>query len=270
VCDDCNAMLVGVDELADALTELDGVVDPMHVRDPLPDAARCPRCAAAMTTTALQRGGHLVPGRFRHCEAHGVWLPRTVMAAGFARAGRRGAGMPAGAGTGVGGAYLDVAPRGSAGGAMRGIRDAFASTRPAIGQYSLPRPRVHTLFVSAFRGHDLTCPRCAGAKLEFEGMRWACSTCAGAFVENAALVAMVSDVTSTAWKLPDAAGKAGTRPCPVCAAPMTEQDLEATPIDRCAAHGMWFDSDELQAALEHAGEDPKPTIGGWLRRLFRR
>lgn len=269
VCDDCNALLVGLDDLAAALTELDGVVDRMFARDPQPDAARCPRCGGEMTTTALQRGGHLVPGRYKRCEAHGVWLPRTVMAAGFARAGRRGAGMPQGAGTGAGGAYLDAAPSGSAGGAMRGIRDAFASTAPAIGRYSIPRPRVHTLFVSAFRGHDLTCPRCAGAKLEFEGMRWSCATCSGAFVEDAALAAMVSDVTNAEWKLPAASGKPGERRCPVCATAMIQQDLEATPIDRCAAHGVWFDDDELQATLQHAS-DPPSGIGGWLRRLFRR
>ncbi len=53
----------------------------------------------------------------------------------------------------------------------------------------------------------------------------------------------------------------GTRPCPRCAVPMTTAKLSielegARPtkpgpeLDRCAAHGLWFDESELARVLE--------------------
>ncbi len=53
----------------------------------------------------------------------------------------------------------------------------------------------------------------------------------------------------------------GKRPCPRCAAPMAtarlsiqlEEDAKPTKpgpeLDRCAAHGLWFDESELAAVL---------------------
>jgi hypothetical protein len=38
-------------------------------------------------------------------------------------------------------------------------------------------------------------------------------------------------------------------------------------IDRCAAHGIWFDETELATALVSTAPAP-PSVGGWLKRLF--
>ena len=52
-------------------------------------------------------------------------------------------------------------------------------------------------------------------------------------------------------------------------------------VDRCAAHGVWFDPEELPAALQHAAGivarndarddgriDVAAGLGSWLRRLI--
>jgi hypothetical protein len=161
--------------------------------------------------------------------------------------------------------------------AFRAVRDAFQHSAPAIGGYELPRPLVHTLFVSAFRGMKLECPACS-TMLEFAGDRWACTKCAGNFVEDSALVAMISDILHKPWEMPVQAGppadgvqlsNAGERKCPVCAKAMGVEKFEGVTVDRCGGHGTWFDDQELSSALLHAG-DPPSHLGGWLQKLFRR
>lgn len=138
----------------------------------------------------------------------------------------------------------------------------------AISHWESARPLVHTVFVTAYRGYRLICPVCSGQPLAFEGDRWVCVRCAGSFVEDAALVAMISDIAHVPWELPATSAAAGTRPCPVCKTAMAAERLEEVQVDRCAGHGVWFDDRELAAALEHAGTAERPH--GWLHRLFHR
>jgi hypothetical protein len=267
VCDSCHGTLLPIDRLAASLTELDRQPDPILVRDPTPERVKCPRCTNAMSWVSLQRGPHLLPGRFLCCTEHGAWVPRESIVSTYARASRGDRRMPGPSDTrgAAGNAYMDVHPQAVG---FRAVRDAFQVSTPTIGQYELPRPIVHQMFVSAFRGHRLTCPTCAGAALEFAGDRWACATCAGTFVEDAALVAMISDILHTAWEMPPAAGAPGERKCPVCADAMTVEMFESITVDRCSKHGQWFDAEELGQALLHAGDPPR-HMAGWLKRLFR-
>ncbi len=78
---------------------------------------------------------------------------------------------------------------------------------------------------------------------------------------------------------------AGGARCPCCRAPMTLErtygDAPAVEIDVCAAHGAWFDRDELAHALTQLqleaidrGRDPLADLGAevalftWLYRRF--
>lgn len=159
-------------------------------------------------------------------------------------------------------------------GAMSSIARAFgsgpASAKLAIGQWRSDRPRVHTLFVSAHKDKTLGCPACKETKLDFAGDRWACTTCLGCFVEDAALAAMVMEMTNAPWEVPPVAGAGSDRPCPVCAKLMVVEVLEAVTIDRCSPHGVWFDDTELQTALQHASEPKGGGVGSWVKRLFHR
>ncbi len=231
VCEACHGTLLSVAEFAAALAELDGAAEAVVVREPTPEPVRCPRCDQPMQHVTLQRGAHLLPGRFLACARDGVWAPRETLAAGWARARR-------------------VPPSGRPSGARR---DVFAPSRPRIGQYERARPLVRTPFLSAFRGHRLACPTCPDGELALVADRWGCNGCAGVFVEDAALVAMMSDLVRAPWELPEPAGRAGERKCPVCARPMTEEAFESVTVARCAGHGHWFDDPDLQAAPEHAG-----------------
>lgn len=265
VCDACQSTLLPVADVAKSLSEIDGVAEAIEVRDAAPEAVTCPRCDQAMQMVSLQRGTHLVPGRFHYCSRHGVCVPREVLAASYARSTQYARATPGRSGH----AFLSV-QHGDAS-AFRAVRDAFAqsSWSPMIGQYELPRPLVHTLFVSAFRGMNLTCPVCS-VGLEFAGDRWACTKCAGTFVEDAALVAMISDILhNQPWEMPAPGGKPGERKCPVCAKAMAVETFETVTVDRCAGQGTWFDDQELQTALLHVADPPNHLVG-WLKKLFHR
>jgi Zn-finger nucleic acid-binding protein len=124
------------------------------------------------------------------------------------------------------------------------------------------------LFVSAYKERTLGCPSCKDTKLSFQGDLWACATCNGCFVEDAALTAMVSEMSRQPWQPPPAKGGLGERVCPVCEKRMVVEVLEAVTIDRCEGHGVYFDPDELQTALAHAAEPQQVT--SWVQRLFHR
>lgn len=267
VCDACHATLLPVAAVAKSLAEIDGAADEIEVRDLAPDTVPCPRCDHTMQMCSLQRGSHMVPGRFHYCSRDGVCVPREVLAASYARSMQFArTGVSPGSRSGFANAFLRVGPGEAA--AFRAVQTAFQHDSPAIGRYELPRPLVHTLFVSAFRGMKLECPVC-NSVLEFAGDRWACTKCAGNFVEDAALTAMIADIVHKPWEMPAPAGKAGERKCPVCAKAMEVEQLEGVTVDRCIGHGTWFDDQELSAALLHAGDPPSHLVG-WLQKLFRR
>ncbi len=158
-------------------------------------------------------------------------------------------------------------------GPMAQIANAFGPGRPAsaalsISHWKQQKPLVHTLYVSACTDRTLTCPACDRVPLEFRGDRWACTACRGVFVEAAALVAIITAMTHALWEPPPPSMTPGARACPLCAASMAVFVSEGVTLDRCTAHGFWFDDAELGTVL-HAAVTPAPTgIGGWLRRVF--
>ena len=261
VCDECDGLLLGEAELATSIHELDHKDDPIVARPTAQADAPCPKCGDPMQTCDLFVGTHAIGGGFLRCARDGIWMPRDVMVSLYTWASRRtdhhGHARPYGsviqpALAGLGRA----APPPGAGmvGVLQGIRDAFShGSDLLISQTQRSWPKTHTVFVSALRGNRLTCPVCQGHPLSFQGERWGCERCNGSFVENPALVEMVTAMTNAPWDLPEAVGKAGERKCPACAGAMLREIVETVAIDRCAAHGVWFDADELQKLLEQAG-----------------
>lgn len=113
-----------------------------------------------------------------------------------------------------------------------------------------------------FRDQHHKCPSCNEELREFRG-RWACDACGGVLMNLEDLASGIYDMTSIQPGLTFVDERAGTRACPICDAPMSEcririqlEDEHAKPktksdpkLDRCAAHGLWFDDEELGAVL---------------------
>lgn len=264
VCDSCQGMFVAMADLATSIQEVGaGTGTALEAGDVEPSTAACPRCANTMQSCTLRLGAHALQGRFLRCEADGVWLSQDQLVGELARGSRKGrAGVSAG--TSAASAYLSVAPSGTAASAAAGVGRAFSQNQRLPIGYQAPRVRI--AFVSAFRGRELTCPACT-KPLAFRGDQWVCGGCAGTFVENAALVAMVQEISQSYWEIPAASGAVGSRACPACDNPMTVEKYESIEIDRCASDGVWFDENELASVLLNTSTPPKST-GGWLRRLF--
>jgi hypothetical protein len=114
----------------------------------------------------------------------------------------------------------------------------------------------------------LACPECK-SEITLEGRLWPCGTCAGVFVENAPFEEMVTEIAGAAWTLFPAGSERGPRACPACRETMVVEEFHGATIDRCAAHGIWFDEAELAEVLAAAGTaQGGSSIGGWLSRLF--
>jgi Zn-finger nucleic acid-binding protein len=104
---------------------------------------------------------------------------------------------------------------------------------------------------------DGICPLCKRAlnPLEIAGNKYeTCHGCRGSWVELATLTKMWDQMASLA-QLPAfvaRTGGAGPRPCPTCRQLMDRVALKLVPLDRCEAHGIWFDHLELETALAAA------------------
>ncbi|HEU0031593.1 MAG TPA: zf-TFIIB domain-containing protein [Kofleriaceae bacterium] len=273
VCDRCQGMLVGDDDLLESLRDPGSAGDRLEARNAQPATATCPRCTRAMQSCTLHLGSHALDGRYLRCETDGTWLTQPQLVGELARTSRTASAGTRGL-TSTASAMVDMAPKGSGSAALQGIGDAFTKNQRLPIGYRPPRVRV--AFVSAFHGRELACPACASKPaLAFAGDRWACPECAGAFVEDAALVAMVQDITAQPWEVPKLSGSAGDRACPVCDERMAVDKLGTVTLDRCAGHGTWFDQAELGHVLMQSAEPADAAtashgIGGWLRKLFHR
>ena len=97
---------------------------------------------------------------------------------------------------------------------------------------------------------ELICPAC-NTTLEQAGYTYRCTSCNGAWVHEDALVGMLEERASSlielAWK-PRPDDK--PRNCAACGTPMQTVNLGTVALDRCEAHGVWFDPNELVALLE--------------------
>jgi hypothetical protein len=126
------------------------------------------------------------------------------------------------------------------------------------------RPRERTTFRSALADQELHCPGCRG-RLVLEASRWPCAE-HGVFVEHAAFAEMYEELTREVWQPPWLSNEGGAgRPCPACEATMTVDALGGCAVERCAAHGIWFDGATLEEVLTNLARPAR----GWFARLFR-
>ena len=267
-------MLLSDDDFSASVQELTHEPSPLAIENPEDSDRACPRCTRGMSSVEVKVGDFKIRGRLMRCDRDGTWFPRDALSSVFARASRSARGIIGSAQGGLApGHYGAIQGGSSVTGAMESIARAYgsgpASSRLAISHWGESRPRTHTLFVSAFQDRALGCPVCKDQKLAFAGDRWGCTACSGSFVEDAALEAMVSEMTHAPWDVPPVTGAGSDRACPACGKLMVVEVLAAVTIDRCAGHGVWFDEDELQTALQHAS-DPHGGVGSWVKRLFHR
>lgn len=110
-----------------------------------------------------------------------------------------------------------------------------------------------------YRDHHLSCPGCNATLREFRG-RYVCDKCDGMLLGLPDLAHAIHDMTSVEPAFEFRAEKTGKRGCPLCTKPMTickltvmfdGESLEPKPtLDRCDAHGLWFDGEELAGVFE--------------------
>lgn len=129
------------------------------------------------------------------------------------------------------------------------------------------------------RDFHILCPRCGAALVPpaaiLVGERLVCQGCSGSLVTEAGLAELMA-----AMKIPDyAAAEVTELPlqpfdgeasdpqlgCPLCVATMERHTLLGVIIDRCPAHGIWLDADELDRVL--AAATPVRKDPGFLQHL---
>lgn len=96
------------------------------------------------------------------------------------------------------------------------------------------------------------CPIC-DKPLAQAGYTERCAHCTGAWIHEDVLVGIMQERTSSLVELtwqPRASTQ--VRACAVCRQPMQAVSLCGVALDRCPAHGVWFDPEELAALIKHA------------------
>jgi Zn-finger nucleic acid-binding protein len=101
------------------------------------------------------------------------------------------------------------------------------------------------------------CPRDQSA-LNPISKRLGCTSCHGIFVDNDDLATIVRAMAPDLHgeiKVPfhDRSSKEPALACAICTQPMKAVRLGTMPVDHCF-HGVWFDGQELQKALQSIGE----------------
>jgi Zn-finger nucleic acid-binding protein len=121
--------------------------------------------------------------------------------------------------------------------------------------------------MDAYRDQHHNCPRC-NHELRVFGERLVCDHCEGLMLTEDDLRNAIVELTGLApvFALRDEAP--GKRACPRCSTAMTTAKLSielegekptkpGPELDRCAAHGLWFDESELADVLAPvAGKGP--------------
>ncbi len=96
------------------------------------------------------------------------------------------------------------------------------------------------------------------AVLQTMGEAEQCLDCGGTLVSAERLLQLYleqrDDAHIDTLPLEHVESTAPGRACPGCERPMTRVCLEAVELDYCRGHGFWFDSTELEAVLNGAGD----------------
>lgn len=127
-----------------------------------------------------------------------------------------------------------------------------------------------------YRDSNRTCPACNAPLREFRA-RLVCDACEGMLAPIEDLAHAIEEITGVVPAFEYRGDKDGKRACPACRAPMRTFELRvlldgmrAKPspaLDRCEAHGIWFDRDELAEVFEvcrakHPGGSGAAPRGG--------
>ena len=110
----------------------------------------------------------------------------------------------------------------------------------------------------------MRCPACADVVLDKAGN---CRTCGGVWLDEALVE------QRAARSLEYTGGAYSERHCPACDEKMDEPLIYDVPIDRCPAHGMWFDKEELEEVLKRSRSEgwprtPEPSPADSLNMLI--
>lgn len=110
-----------------------------------------------------------------------------------------------------------------------------------------------------YRDPERPCPAC-DQPLRAYHQRLVCDACNGIMVSVEDLSGAIEDLTSVTPTFAWDHEKPSSRKCPQCRAPMVgcrvvleiegEVAHPRPELDRCAAHGVWFDREELAKVLE--------------------
>lgn len=93
--------------------------------------------------------------------------------------------------------------------------------------------------------------------------RLTCRTCTGAFVTETEVARLIGEITHSApAPLAFSAPLEGelVRTCPRCLTRMDKHALHGIQLDRCEAHGLWFDPEEMQRILNEVGLGTVPKM----------
>jgi Zn-finger nucleic acid-binding protein len=115
----------------------------------------------------------------------------------------------------------------------------------------------------------IQCPRCHIGLFEGQlgpATLLGCGTCGGVWLDNLACQSLVQGASDSLTVLAEQAARHSTvvandgeAGCPVCARRLTRTSVPPTlvTIDTCAAHGTWFDANELRViALAYSSSPP--------------
>ncbi len=87
VCDDCDGMFLSLDDLAEQIRQLTGVVPVFQFHDEAAGKRACPHCAGTMSTLTLQiaiDSEQVKPKpTLDRCPMHGIWFDGEELAAVF-------------------------------------------------------------------------------------------------------------------------------------------------------------------------------------------
>ena len=121
-----------------------------------------------------------------------------------------------------------------------------------------------------YRDHLEQCPRCH-VELVDAGSARRCSNCGGLWLQEDVVTEMVLEMVP-----PGMFGRLVVQPrpeprtddlgCPECKRPMQRIAMHGIPIDRCTAHGIWFDPDELEQVLRRCAKEGTRSLDGRLPR----
>jgi Zn-finger nucleic acid-binding protein len=106
-----------------------------------------------------------------------------------------------------------------------------------------------------------SCPRCRKVPLDDQPLVRHCARCHGSWIAEATLherVVAARPGRGLTWRKEARAALM----CAICAEPMETLVVRNTPVDRCPAHGIWFDAHELAHVLTPLAVIPAVAAAG--------